>query len=159
VNLLSALLLALVEQLGSIQWYEREEAHLTLFRLAPISLPAARRAALHSDPEVRRRAFSILEDAHLVGPCPLPWVDSLDADYPDRNAIIQTWLVKARDSGWVHFEGWPEYRQATVLWIQHLACEEKWPRQKIEALLARMVENERRICKEKGWQVAWLPVE
>jgi hypothetical protein len=50
-----------VGSLGAASFREREEAEKALFKFAEYAVPALRRAAKHTDPEVARRAGSLLK--------------------------------------------------------------------------------------------------
>jgi hypothetical protein len=50
-----------VGSLGAASFREREEAETALFKFAEYAVPALRRAAKHTDPEVSRRAGSLLK--------------------------------------------------------------------------------------------------
>lgn len=132
--LVSCLLSCLTAQLGSPSFPTREKAHAALSDLLPLSLPALQKAEKSSDVETVVRAGQLVrwyyqdtahEKAAQAKPKDypyLPWMDRLPNDYPNRNAVIYSWLCQARIQG-SFSDGppqWESYRAATKLFIEDL---------------------------------------
>ncbi len=122
--LLAALIDASIADLGDDAFLKREAASRKLETLLPYSVPALERALDSDDAETRHRARHILSRHEgrfrtlawkLCGESP-PWIDMAGGE-PGSNS---GWLSAARDMGMRHgVEDWPDYRFATVLWIEH----------------------------------------
>ena len=143
----SLIIAVLIELLGSPTWETREVSHLVLSKTE--CLRELETSLTNPDPEIRRRVRTLLEDAHRVGPLPLPWVDMLDPEWPDRQAVISRCLDRA---GWLQdyslgAPDWPRYRCATLHLIADL-LERGWPRWRIERLLIQMVAAEKEYVKK-----------
>jgi hypothetical protein len=84
-------------------------------------LPLIEAAARSPDPEVAFRAGRLAElhrtaliDGWLAAQKPLPWIDSLPYDYPDRDTIVSTWLQPSGSGD----GDWPAWRSATGDWLR-----------------------------------------
>lgn len=122
------LLLAL---LSSPDWTLRENVGSHLQKCPDHVL---RLCELSSDPEVKWRVSSILEQmrvqeckALIAASQPVPWIDALPPDYPNRAEVIQTFLQLARDMNIESTDGpphWKTYRFAMEVYLYTLPPEE-----------------------------------
>jgi hypothetical protein len=147
---LQCALSANVDQLGDRSYRRREEAHRTLARFGRLAVPHLQKAQASDNPEVARRA------ALLLAPYEEELADRrshtfLPTDWPRR-----PWL-SLPDYGMGHYlslarqggsktgpPDWPEYREATRLWVRGLLLQRR-PAQEIVEELGRMA------AEEKSW--------
>lgn len=155
------LVIALILQLGSPVYAERETAHSTLSTLPWTAAPWFRHGADHFakvDTEVSVRCDKLWREAcwkksGQIKPANwpyVPWVDSLPYDYPSRYLTIEAYLDAVGCSlsgGGDTPPHWPKYRKATRLMIYYLLVE-GWPECKVANLLDDMVAHEKRWIKK-----------
>lgn len=150
---------AAILPLGDDRFETREGAQLYVESqewLYPYLLQQAQACA---DPEIRqrcRRACAVHDQRLLpAGWVCLPWIDSLPFDFPGREALIERTLRAARGAQ-VDYYGpdYPDYRQATALWVRELLASGT-PRSTIHRHLERMAERERALRQQMG--VAPIP--
>lgn len=118
---LTLYLIALVLQLGSSRWAEREAATTALAAVGELARPVLAMALAEPDLEPRRRAERLLAelDRRRVDTlCPgdrWPWIDMLPDGWTDRSQTIHGYLVRVGypSQGWP----WTDYREATRLWV------------------------------------------
>lgn len=131
-SLLHLLPAPLSERLGSAQFRQREAAHRALAHLGRLALPALEHAVRsHSSAEARRRCEALLapyawelayRDAGRLR-SPMPWIDSRVGGFqPPVVVECWDWVMKARSRGCKRFgeqggEDYPDYREATRLWV------------------------------------------
>lgn len=142
----------LTPALGDRDWRTRERAHRALAALGPHARPALESAAAsaRASPEVRARAAALL----------LPWEGERVAAVARRLTGPQPpWMWECGSWGdlWSRYLGearravgekggpcWPEYRHATLLWVQGRVWA-RTPAGEIAQALREMREEER------GW--------
>jgi hypothetical protein len=113
-------------------------------------------AAQSPHAEVARRARLLLGQFYWLEPTnylAMPWIDMLPDDWPDRKAIIETYLYRARqllDTSYYRAD-WPDYRLATSLYACDL-LRQGTPRLVVQQLLDVMVEREKAYRQSRGMQ-------
>ena len=119
------LLLAL---LCSPDWAVRERTSSYLDQYPTLVLTVL---SMSDDPECSHRASTSLcvklakeKVAYINSHRPIPWIDALPLDYPDRNNIISEFLDTARDFEFEHNNNWYNYRVAMELYLLTLPLEE-----------------------------------
>ncbi len=142
---------SIIAALGANDYRKRELATLQLERLCPAAVAQLQAARQHEDMEIALRAGRILERYAKVRPAtgPMPWLDMLPKDWPDRAGTISRYLDRVGRSG--YHTGWPEYREATCLLVRDLMLEQGWSRERVIRLLARMHASEREWHKSNPW--------
>ncbi len=137
-----------VERLGDRCYNRRECAHRRLAACGRLAVPHLQRASSHPDPEVQRRA------AILLGPYETELADRrshclMPTSWPRRPWLsgcygpMTHYLTEARRC--VTNTGppdWPEYREATRLWVRSLLIQRR-PVDEIRLELDRMASEER----------------
>ncbi|MCS7167921.1 MAG: hypothetical protein RMI91_02890 [Gemmatales bacterium] len=110
--------------------------------------------ALSSCPEAARRARLLLAQFYWLEPTSylvMPWIDMLPEDWPERKAVIETYLGRARqllDTSYYRAD-WPDYRLATTLYVSDL-LRQGMPRLMVQRLLDAMVEREIAYRQSRG---------
>ena len=119
------LLLAL---LCSPDWSMRERTSSYLDQYPTVVLSIL---SMSDDPECSYRASASLRQrlaqekvAYINSHKPIPWIDALPPDYPDRNNIISQYLDTVRDFEFEHNNNWYNYRVAMELYLLTLPLEE-----------------------------------
>lgn len=160
---LGSLWLTLISLLGSDSWQTRESVTHFLATTSSGQVLSHYQTTADLDPEIRRRIEWIVADwrhCRLTQCCAeaethlrelryaaWPWIDSLPADYPDRQEIIAAYLgaaVQAEHES--RGPDWPAYRQATKLYVEDLLRGGRLTGE-IRELLGQLVEGDRRQCK------------
>jgi hypothetical protein len=148
-----------ISQLGHSQYPIRVAAHRRLAqRLADsdgvLTVHLLEEAMQSSHPEVIRRARDLLAQFYSLEPsnyAVMPWIDQLPEHWPDRKAIVETYLYRARqllDNGYYQSD-WPDYRLATSLYVFDL-LRQGMPRQAVLQMLDTMVEREKEYRRSRG---------
>lgn len=167
MDLCSLLLAALLSLLGHEDYATREKASEALARAGLAAEPVLLVGSRCPDAEVKARCRALLArlarerlDADLAslraglagkGYDAWPWIDSLP---PENRPWAVSHYLACSTAPVRGAPDWPEYREATRLWVQDsLAAGE--PKAVLEALLAEMVERERERCTvQTGWRFA-----
>jgi hypothetical protein len=157
--------LVLLLQLGDPDFHKREQAHLALEALAPVTLQQLTWGAKHRDLEIARRCQIIVDRqyrriaplvARKIRPTSyprVPWISELPQDWPQRFQIGDSYHQRALDHPQGPRPGPPDYndyRFATVLMMEDLICIEKWTPEKLTKLLDQMVIGEKQWIAEHG---------
>lgn len=146
-------------QLSHRQYAIRVTAHQQLARRVRdtdgvLTVHLLEEALQSSHPEVVRRARDLLAHFYSLEPsdyAAMPWIDQLPDYWPDRKAIVETYLYRARqllDTGYYQAD-WPDYRLATSLYVYDL-LRQGVPRQSVLQLLDIMVEQEKEYRRSRG---------
>jgi hypothetical protein len=137
-----------IDRLGDRNYTRRECAHRQLSAWGRLAVPYLQRAEHHPDPEVQRRAAILLAPydteladlrSHLLKPTSWPrrpWLSGCPGP-------LTHYLSEARR--YVPSTGppeWPEYREATRLWVRSLLLQRR-PLDEIILELDRMAAEER----------------
>jgi hypothetical protein len=145
---LDCLLSFSVDQLGHRSYQRRAEAHHVLAACGRLAIPYLERAERRGDPEVARRAAILLEryademvDRRSRAILPTnwprrPWLALYDGSVTHYLSQART-HVKATGA-----PDWPEYREATRLWVRSLLLQRR-PVEEILNELDRMATEER----------------
>jgi hypothetical protein len=146
---------ALIAQLGSPQYRDREKAGHNLSRLSPLAVPYLQSAQSHKNPEIAIRSTILLTSFYrsnaekltaqaLPADWPhLPWIDMLPADYPCRDSIVSHYLNQAQNKfGRGNSPQWQDYRMATQIYIHQMFVNGASPKT-VQCLLDQMAEAER----------------
>lgn len=158
----SEVLRGLISELGNDSFIIRERASRELEKLVLADITAKQTFAVltktlkHRDLEIARRAEHVLVAYYDVRPTgyPMPWIDSLPKDHPDRAAIISKYLCRAQATcGYEGAPDWPAYRYATCLWTRELLDSGK-SRSEILKLMKVMREGDYEQCRKAGWPTA-----
>jgi hypothetical protein len=148
VLLLDCVLSLTVEGLGDRSYRRRDAAHQALASCKRLAVPYLQRAEQHPNPEVARRVAILLEPyaeeiadthSHAIKPTNWPrrpWLSLYDCP-------VTHYLAQARE----HIKAtgapdWPEYREATRLWVRSLLLQRR-PVEEIQSELDRMATEER----------------
>lgn len=147
--------LILISLLGSPDYRARDAAEDGLVAMGEQALPHLLLGARwDGDPEIRLRCSRIIDlirhsalDRLLARHHPVPWIDALPLDYPDRESVISLYLGAAtgHDGG----PDYPRYRDATRVFMRDrldagVGYAELWQ------LLGRMVERAK-MWTGSGW--------
>jgi hypothetical protein len=145
-----------IKDLDSNRFAIRQKASENLMALDELAIPKVKKALENKDIslEQKRRLEQIVENYYNnILPTDwskLPWIDSLPAEYPERQNIITTYLNKARGGGW-NDPGAPEYaayREATRMWVRDELEAGKSKRELIKLMDDHMVPFELKWCKQ-----------
>lgn len=153
LGLILLLPLLLTPQLGHRSFRVREAAHKRLGALGCLARPALELAAGHPDLEVRRRSEQLRA----------PWVEEVAEAKSRRIMKVLPWITEEevgeyaqayylflaskthfRKPGHPHF---PEYREATRLWVKSQILQKR-PRREVLEALGRLVAEEARWVAE-----------
>lgn len=143
----------LIPSLGDRTFKRREAAHIALGRLGEAARPALDAAAGHPDPEVQRRAQllqrpewveQIADDkSRRILPRRFPRLPWIDMNVVGEGAF--THYLLAAKTPTTGQPDWPEYREATRLYVRGLILQKR-PRREILDTLDQLAEVE----------VAWI---
>lgn len=148
VLMLNCLLSLSVDQLGHRCYRRRADAQQFLAAYGRLAIPYLERAEKHADPEVARRAAILLDRyteeimdrrSRTIMPTSWPrrpWLTLYDGSVTHYLSEART-HVKATGA-----PDWPEYREATRLWIRSLLLQRR-PVEEIRNELDRMATEER----------------
>lgn len=150
-----------ISHLGQPEFHRREKAHAELAAriLAPDGFLLAHQldyAAHSSQPEIARRARLLLAQFYWIEPTnylAMPWIDMLPDDWPNKKAIVESYLYRARqllDTSYYRAD-WPDYRLATSLYVYDL-LRQGTPRYHVQQMLDVMVEREKVYRQTRGMQ-------
>lgn len=138
---------ALIAQLGSRSFREREAASKAIAALGTCARLALGRAAVEGDPETQSRARRLLEALWDVpGPC--AWLDMTSWPKPMQPWQLE-YLNRARGCTLASGPLWQEYQVATAFWLKdlkRLGIAERW----IRGILAQMREREGEYRRRHG---------
>lgn len=147
----------LVEQMGDNRFAVREGASRSLSAVLQhdwgvVLLRAAEDATRHRDPEVARRAGTLVEEFLDIRPTAqttVPWIDMLPEKIDDRQRILDEYLARARTEVGSHGPPeWHDYRLATVYFAQD-RLRAGVPRSQLVFLLDEMADNEKRYLSRR----------
>ncbi|MCS7015430.1 MAG: hypothetical protein NZM42_04825 [Gemmatales bacterium] len=150
-----------ISHLNHTEFRTRQKAHEILAErmFAPDGYLLAQQleyAVNSSQPEVARRARLLLAQFYWLEPSSylaMPWIDMLPEDWPERKAVIENYLYRARqmlDASYYRAD-WPDYRLATTLYASDL-LRQGMPRSVVQQLLDAMVEREIAYRQSRGLQ-------
>ena len=124
---------ALIAQLGSPDYRQRELATNQLVRFSPLAVPHLQAAQSNKNPEIairstfllttyyRKNAAQLTEKVRPNGWPHLPWMDMLPHDHPDRDSVVSQYLQRAQSEIGRHGSpDWKDYRHATRLYVQKM---------------------------------------
>lgn len=156
------LAVVLITQLGAPSYRQRVRAMNRLEPIVPAVAPYLEAATQHRDPEIARRASSLLAHyyqsvadqlSEQVRPAHwprTPWLDMLPPDYPDRQVIVSFYLSAAQRKIGPHGPPeWDDYRLATRLYLRQLIMDRR-RLDEVHLLLDRMAEQERQWIQQNG---------
>lgn len=137
----------LATQLGDDAWVVREKASAALAKMDERPIKILRFYQISGDAEVRRRANRIVEayERRVVfnENKKMPWIDHLPEHFPDRQEIINKYLLPYKESHRYDSEGhYQVFRDATADFILDY-CKKGHLKKEIVELLEEMAENEK----------------